>query len=177
MTQHGVKATQAMLDTILPYDGRYSCRNVGRFQVEVMADYGLSHDKIASGFANGYPTDEFFTAAVQTFVAAVDWEVVHVGYLASRQEVWEQYGVTPELAECIYCYNNGYLGDAASRGYVHLVTTLEVPASWDDEMWEALAEEHDPECEWIATRAHQSLIVEGICMASMVGIECEECAE
>ena len=66
-------------------------------------------------------------------------------------------------AECLYCYNP--------------VGTLDVPASWDDEMWEALAEEHDPDCEWIATRAHQSLIVEGICMASMVGIECEECAE
>jgi hypothetical protein len=45
-----------------------------------------------------------------------------------------------EDPECAYCYN--------------LVTTLEVPSVADDEMWELLAEEHDPECEWIATRAH-----------------------
>ena len=45
-----------------------------------------------------------------------------------------------EIPECAYCYN--------------LVTTLEVPSGADDEMWELLAEEHAPECEWIATRAH-----------------------
>lgn len=45
-----------------------------------------------------------------------------------------------EDLECAYCFN--------------LVTTLEVPSVADYEMWGLLAEEHDPECEWIATRAH-----------------------
>jgi len=29
-----------------------------------------------------------------------------------------------------------------------------VPAVGDDEAWEDLAEEHDEDCEWILTRAH-----------------------
>ena len=40
--------------------------------------------------------------------------------------------------ECDYCHN--------------LVISMDVPDYDDDEMWEMLAEEHDPECMWIATK-------------------------
>jgi len=44
--------------------------------------------------------------------------------------------------ECIYCFN--------------LVTEVEpVPAVAECTMWEAMAPEHDPDCEWIVTRAHR----------------------
>lgn len=31
----------------------------------------------------------------------------------------------------------------------------DVPKASDDEAWETLAEDHEPDCEWIATRAHR----------------------
>ncbi|MDA0771073.1 MAG: hypothetical protein O2821_12765 [Chloroflexi bacterium] len=43
--------------------------------------------------------------------------------------------------ECAYCYNLG--------------TSLDVPDVADDDMWDILAGEHDPDCEWITTRAHR----------------------
>jgi hypothetical protein len=43
--------------------------------------------------------------------------------------------------ECIYCYN--------------LTTEGDVPAVDDSEMWDLIAQEHDPECEWVVTRAHR----------------------
>jgi hypothetical protein len=45
--------------------------------------------------------------------------------------------------ECIYCYNLTTEGDA--------------PTVDDDEMWDAIAPEHDPDCEWVVTRAHRIL--------------------
>lgn len=38
-----------------------------------------------------------------------------------------------------------------------LVTTLEVPDVDDDEMWQILGYEHDPNCEWILTKAHREM--------------------
>jgi hypothetical protein len=49
-----------------------------------------------------------------------------------------------EFEECAYCGAN-IVGSDVGR----------VPAVDDDEAWERLAAEHDPECEWIATRAHR----------------------
>ena len=46
--------------------------------------------------------------------------------------------------ECIYC---GYECDA----------TDEAPDTDDDEAWASLAAEHDPDCEWVRTRAHRVL--------------------
>jgi len=43
--------------------------------------------------------------------------------------------------ECIYCYS--------------LTTPVDVPTVGDDAMWDAIAGEHDPECEWVQTRAHR----------------------
>ena len=45
--------------------------------------------------------------------------------------------------ECLYCYN--------------LVTTWKPnpPNVEDSEMWDVLAGEHDPDCEWILTKAHR----------------------
>ena len=53
--------------------------------------------------------------------------------------------------ECIYCYNI-----VSEDG--------EVPAVDDDEMWDAIAPEHDPECEWVVTRAHRTEVSEGYTM-------------
>ena len=43
--------------------------------------------------------------------------------------------------ECIYCYS--------------LTTPVDVPTVDDDAMWDAIAGEHDTECEWVQTRAHR----------------------
>jgi hypothetical protein len=43
--------------------------------------------------------------------------------------------------ECIYCYS--------------LTTPVDVPTVGDDAMWDAIAGEHDTECEWVQTRAHR----------------------
>lgn len=47
--------------------------------------------------------------------------------------------MSPE-EECPYCYS--------------LVTPVETPATTDDRMWFLMGAEHDPDCEWILTRAH-----------------------
>ena len=43
---------------------------------------------------------------------------------------------------CVYCHANGLLDEP-------------VPAEDDDAAWERMATEHQPGCEWIATRAHR----------------------
>lgn len=48
--------------------------------------------------------------------------------------------------ECAYCGHtqaDDYNEDQA------------VPSVHDDEAWEALATYHDPDCEWLTTRAHR----------------------
>lgn len=73
------------------------------------------------------------TDLLQGALGAVDWREIAENHQDDDKTLFWQ--------ECVYCYN--------------LVTTLEVPEINDDEMWDALAGEHDPECEWVATRAHR----------------------
>lgn len=49
-----------------------------------------------------------------------------------------------ETSECGYC---GAPIAPDRRAYV--------PAAWDSEAWGELAQEHNPDCEWIETRAHR----------------------
>jgi hypothetical protein len=49
-----------------------------------------------------------------------------------------------EWMECLYCNK---LIDADLES--------DVPAVDDDDAWQALAREHDVDCEWIETRAHR----------------------
>jgi len=49
-----------------------------------------------------------------------------------------------EKTECIYCHHK--ISDKNAEI---------VPDVYDDDAWEELAQEHDPDCEWIKTRAHR----------------------
>ena len=46
--------------------------------------------------------------------------------------------------ECIYC--NAELPPE---------TVNDVPSVYDDEQWDAIADQHAPSCEWVMTRAHR----------------------
>lgn len=56
----------------------------------------------------------------------------------------EEARMDEQTEECVYC--NAEVQHRA-----------DVPATADDETWVKLANEHDPSCEWIATRAHRLL--------------------
>lgn len=47
----------------------------------------------------------------------------------------------PDKVDCIYCSAFECSND--------------VPDVDDEEQWDALADEHDDDCEWVLTRAHQ----------------------
>ena len=50
---------------------------------------------------------------------------------------------------CAYCYSEVIERDCNGN------PSEAVPATSDDDAWNALAKEHSPDCEWIATRAHR----------------------
>ena len=52
---------------------------------------------------------------------------------------------TDETTECAYC----------NHDVPYMDESQQVPDVTDDEAWEDLAKYHDPECEWIVTRAHR----------------------
>lgn len=58
--------------------------------------------------------------------------------------------MTDETTICIYCDRE-----------VPAPASEPVPDVRDDEAWEALAAEHEPDCEWITTRAHRVFPAEG----------------
>lgn len=37
------------------------------------------------------------------------------------------------------------------------ITTVKVPAVNDDKAWARIASEHNPDCEWVETRAHRRM--------------------
>jgi excisionase family DNA binding protein len=69
---------------------------------------------------------------------------------------------------CIYCDRDVPIINQDTR---HMGEPCEViPPEDDDEGWAALAEHHDPKCEWAVTRAHQRETVTTVEAAQILGV-------
>jgi hypothetical protein len=96
------KATEMMLDLVrddLDCHGiRYSAGAIGSdkaiedFKKEVILDCGLSDEDIETKFANGYFDDALYTAAVQAFMAQVNWSYVHASYSVRQRKLHDGQG-------------------------------------------------------------------------------------
>ena len=63
---------------------------------------------------------------------------------AAKRAALTEWAAQQRAATCLYCGRVGPLLD--DRG---------VPGVGDDDAWAELAGEHEPTCEWVATRAHR----------------------
>ena len=90
------RATQVMIDivsddldchgiryhamSVPQYETTFYREAIEDFREEVILDCGLSGDDIKTEFANGYFSDALYTAAVQAFMAQVNWSQVMTSY-------------------------------------------------------------------------------------------------
>lgn len=81
------------------------------------------------------------TVFVDAEVGDTDEAIDRIHRLADA--LWES-DIWDAVSPCVYC-----------TSYVCHADNEPVPALDDDEEWERMAADHDADCEWIATRAHQ----------------------